>query len=134
MIIDMIQRLLVLSLIYISLIIMPFIPQNTVLGSIITSAYAEESMKINSINFDNSDSIIFLGTSISENTPAVNITKKTLTNPDRVYFDIENAVITFANSSYELKNSRLKQVKIAQNSISPDIVRLVIWSSEGYNS
>ena len=113
---------------------MPFIPQNTVLGSIITSAYAEESMKINSINFDNSDSIIFLGTSISENTPAVNITKKTLTNPDRVYFDIENAVITFANSSYELKNSRLKQVKIAQNSISPDIVRLVIWSSEGYNS
>lgn len=113
-------------------------PQNIVgsscCGFLIQRVYAEDALKINSINFDNSDSIIFLGTSGFQEPADIKITKKVLTEPDRVFFDIENAVITFKNSTYELKNSRLKQVKIAQNSTEPNIVRVVIWNSPNYDS
>jgi len=98
----------------------------------INKIYAQESLKINNINFDNSDSIIFLGTSGSEN--EIKITKKVLSEPDRTFFDIENAVITFPNSTFELKNSRLSKVKIAQNSTNPNIVRVVIWNSPTYDA
>ncbi|MCD7878584.1 MAG: N-acetylmuramoyl-L-alanine amidase [Candidatus Gastranaerophilales bacterium] len=96
-------------------------------------AVAEEYLKINSINFDNSDSIIFLGTSGTILTN-FKITKKTLTEPDRVFFDIENAAITFPNSTFEIKNSKLEKVRIAQNSINPNIVRIVIWNSPDYDT
>ena len=129
----MIQRILVLIFIYIALIILPFMPYGTAYSPF-PKAHAEEVMKINSINFDNSDTIIFLGTSATEEADLPKITKKTLTDPDRVYFDIENAVITFTDSTFELKNSRLKQVRIAQNSVEPNIVRIVILASEGYDA
>lgn len=93
------------------------------------------TLKINSINFDNSDSIIFLGTSGGgENPDGLKITKKILSEPDRVFFDIENAVITFPNSTYELKNSRLTKLKIAQNTVNPNVVRIVIWKSQNYDT
>lgn len=102
---------------------------------ILQYAHAAETLKINSINFDNSDSIIFLGTSgINETDNNLKITKKILTEPDRVFFDIENAVITFPNSTFELKNSRLTKLKIAQNSVEPNIVRIVIWKSQNYDT
>ena len=101
---------------------------------IIPVAKKESTIKINSINFDNSDSIIFLGTSGSDETTDIKITKQILTEPDRVFFDIENAVITFSNSTYEIRNSKLSQVKIAQNSVNPNIVRIVIWKSPNYDT
>ena len=98
----------------------------------INKAFAQEYLKINSINFDNSDSIIFLGTSGSEED--IKITKKVLSDPDRVFFDIENAIITFQNSTFELKNSRLTKVRIAQNSVDPNVVRIVIWNNPNYDA
>lgn len=129
------QKLLLLSIIY---IIMPII-QNPFNGfcplpSVSLRAFAEESLKINNINFDNSDSIIFLGTSSNENTSEIKITKKQLNDPERTFFDIENAVITFPNKTFEIRNSRMTQVKIAQNSVSPDVVRIVIYTSKNYDS
>ena len=100
----------------------------------INKVYAQESLKVNSINFDNSDSIIFLGTSGSDDENSHNITKKVLTEPDRIFFDIENAVTTFPNSTFELKNSRLTKVRIAQNSVEPNIVRIVIWNNPSYDA
>lgn len=129
------QKLLLLSIIY---IIMPIIqnPFNgfCLLPSVSLRAFAEESLKINNINFDNSDSIIFLGTSSNENTSEIKITKKQLNDPERTFFDIENAVITFPNKTFEIRNSRMTQVKIAQNSVSPDVVRIVIYTSKNYDS
>ena len=117
------------------MIIVPFQSNNSSFFSFFnTSVYAAENLKINSINFDNSDSIIFLGTSGSDEQTDLKITKKALTNPDRVFFDIENAVITFPNSTFSLKNSRLTQLKIAQNSTEPNIVRIVIWNSPNYDA
>ncbi len=114
---------------FISIFIISLIFQS--LGIINNIVYADNELKINSVNFDNSDSIIFLGTSGNNN--ELKITKKMLSEPDRIFFDIENAIITFPNSNYEFQNSKLKQIKIAQNSTEPDIVRIVIFSSENYN-
>ncbi len=132
----MIKRFLVFIFIYFFITVLPHTNSNIWISRpFILKACAQEVLKINSINFDNSDSIIFLGTSGgSEDIESFNITKKILTEPDRVLFDIENAVITFPNSTYELKNSRLTQVKIAQNTTNPDVVRIVIQNSKNYDT
>ncbi len=130
----MIQRVIVLIFIFFLMIFTPISRQRDIYSAFMPVAYAADSLKINSINFDNSDSIIFLGTSGSDDLAEVNIKKQVLTDPDRIFFDIENAVTTFPNKSYELKNSKLKQVKIAQNSTAPDVVRIVIMSAADYDS
>ena len=133
----MVRRLLILLLIYICIVIFPVGRININTANIFqTKVFAEDAptLKVNSINFDNSDSIIFLGTSGNEETTDFKITKKVLTEPDRIFFDIENAIITFPNSTYEIKNSKLTKLRIAQNSTEPNIVRIVIWNSTNYDT
>lgn len=116
---------------------MPFVGNNAITNfPFFAVAYANDTLKINSINFDNSDSIIFLGTSLKEEVQdgEFKITKKVLSEPDRIFFDIENAIITFPNSTYELKNSRLTKLRIAQNTVNPNVVRIVIWNSPNYDA
>lgn len=95
------------------------------------AANAEELLKINSINFDNSDNIIFL--SASTKVQYINVKSMKLSNPDRISFDIENAVITRPNTSWNFKNSLIKQVKLAQFSTEPNVVRVVITYNKGFN-
>ena len=95
------------------------------------SANAEEVTKINSINFDNSDNIIFLGTSTKAQYINVNMLK--LSKPDRLVFDIEDAVLTKPNSSWTFKNSGIEQVKLSQFSTEPKIVRMVITYNKAFN-
>lgn len=99
----------------------------------INTATAQELLKINNINFDNSDSVVFLGTSGMNNSTPLLIEKGKLSNPDRLFFDIKNAVYTQRNSNYILKNSKLKQMKIAQFSSDPSIVRIVVYYDEDFN-
>ncbi len=134
-IINMIQRLVVLIFIYIFLALIPHSSSCDIFASnFMPKVFAQETLKVNSINFDNSDSIIFLGTSGTQELNEIKIKKQTLTEPDRIFFDIEDAVITFPNSTYEIKNSKLSKVRIAQNSVEPNIVRIVIWNSPKYDS
>ncbi len=130
----MIQKLLILFFINLFLAFAPLYTKYGENSAFLQSVYAAQDIKINSINFDNSDSIIFLGTSTVEDSAEIKITKKQLTEPDRIFFDIENAIITFPNAVYNIKNSRLQQVRIAQNSTEPNIVRIVIYKSHDYNS
>jgi N-acetylmuramoyl-L-alanine amidase len=86
-------------------------------------------IQINDISFDNSDSVIFISTSnTAENT--VNIKKGLLKNPDRIYFDIDNAIFAPKTSSYNFSNGQLDNLKIAQFSLNPAVVRVVLT----YNS
>lgn len=131
----MTKRFFILLFIYICMNIIPISGfDNKFIHFAVSNAQASEMLKINSINFDNSDSIIFLGTSGGEDLTDFKITKNTLTDPDRIFFDIENSLITFPNSTYELKNSKLTKLRIAQNSVEPNIVRLVIWNSQNYDT
>ncbi len=131
----MIRKLLILLLIYIITLLFPQDIGGICFRDIFSQkVYAQEALKINSINFDNSDAIIFLGMAGTEETSDIKITKKVLTNPNRIFFDIENAVLTFPNKQFELQNSRITKLRIAQNSTEPNVVRIVIWNSSNYDS
>ena len=85
-----------------------------------------EPVKINTINFDNSDNMIFIGSLSSPNQP-MNIKTFKLTNPNRFGIDIENAILTRPNSSWSFKNSKIRQVKFSQFSTEPAVVRMVVY-------
>ncbi len=83
-----------------------------------------EALKVNEITFDSSDSVIFVATSGSED--VVQVKKGFLSNPDRIFLDIENAVLTRKQGSYDFKNGKLSNLKISQFSTEPNIVRIVM--------
>lgn len=90
------------------------------------AAFAQEPLKVLSVNFDNSDNLIHMG--ITGNLGNMTIERGVL--PDRVYYDISNAVITFPSKSWELKYSQLSNVKISQFSKDPNIVRIVVTPAD----
>lgn len=85
-----------------------------------------DPVKINTIHFDNSDNMIFIGT-LSAPTEMMNIKTFKLSNPNRIGIDIENAILTRPNSSWSFKNSKIQQVKFSQFSTAPPVVRLVVY-------
>lgn len=97
-------------------------------------AYAEDVIKINSINFDNSDAIIFLGTSKQIKGEKIEIISKKMSEPDRIYFDINNSVLTQPKSTWEFKNSHIKKLKISQFSTNPYVTRIVFYPSDNYKT
>ena len=66
------------------------------------------------------------GTSTSS-TPLRNpIRKGILENPARVFFDVDNAILIGAQRAWELKGSIISEVKISQNSLNPNVVRITL--------
>lgn len=92
-----------------------------------------QTIKINNVNFDASDSFMFLSTSSSNSDYKYSLSGTKLQNPDRMYFDIKDAIWTQPNNSYILKNSKINSVKISQFSKEPAIVRIVIYPNENYD-
>ncbi len=89
------------------------------------------TMKVNDITFDSSDSVIFVATSGSEG--EVNIKKGILSNPERIFIDIQDAILTKKQSSYDFKNGNLSNLKISQFSANPPVVRIVMTNSPGFD-
>jgi N-acetylmuramoyl-L-alanine amidase len=54
-------------------------------------------------------------------------------NPRRVYFDIDNAMITFPKQNWSFETGKIKQVRISQNSINPCVVRVVMNVDDDFN-
>ena len=92
---------------------------------------AEEILKINSINFDNSDNLIFItATNSVEN---IDIKSMKLSNPDRISFDINNSILVHPAKSWSFKHSAIKQLRISQFTTDPNIVRMVITYNDKFN-
>ncbi|MDD3436667.1 MAG: N-acetylmuramoyl-L-alanine amidase [Candidatus Gastranaerophilales bacterium] len=85
------------------------------------------------MNFDTSNSLIFL-TSPDNTTEAImkNVKLTKLQNPNRVYFDINSAVLTTASQSWYFSNG-VKQVKVSQFSTNPNKVRIVLYLDENFD-
>lgn len=81
-------------------------------------------VKVNDITFDSSDSVIFVSTSGSDGN--IQVRKGVLTNPDRIFIDIDNAVLTRKQGLFEFSNGKLSSLKISQFSTSPNTVRIVM--------
>lgn len=98
---------------------------------LVQTVYASE-IKVNNITFDNSDSIIFISTSNTVGN-SVRIKKGLLQNPNRIYFDIENAILTRKQGSFDFTYGKLTNLKISQFSINPSTVRVVMTYSSKLN-
>lgn len=100
----------------------------------IQATFTQEVFKVTSVNFDTSNSLIFL-TSPDNTTEAImkNIKLTKLQNPKRVYFDINSAILTAAPQNWFLNSGGVKQVKISQFSNNPSKIRIVLYLDEDFN-
>src|SRR5699024_6795268 len=55
----------------------------------------------------------------------ITFTKGYLKQPDRIYIDITNAILTTPKKNYTAKYSKINNVKISQYTLEPKTVRLV---------
>lgn len=98
------------------------------------AALTQEIFKVTSVNFDTSNSLIFL-TSPDNTTEAImkNIKLTKLQNPKRVYFDINSALLTKGTQNWFLNSGGVKQVRVSQFSTNPSKVRVVLYLDESFD-
>ena len=92
---------------------------------------ASAEVRINNITFDSSDSVIILSASGSDTAPVIK--KGVLQNPDRIFLDIDNAVLTRKQGNFDFKYGRLQNFRISQYSVSPSVVRVVMTYNSNFN-
>jgi len=110
---------------------MYFILLITLIFSLNGGAWAE--VKINTVYFDNTESSLFLFT--NSKMPPENDIKVTSgkLEDNRIYFDIENAILTQPNKIYEFKSSFVDKIRLSQFSTDPMVVRLVFYYKDGFD-
>ena len=98
------------------------------------AAFTQELFRITSVNFDTSNSLIFL-TSPDNTTEAImkNVKLTQLQKPKRVYFDINSAVLTTSSQNWFFNKGGIKQVRIAQFSTNPNKIRIVLYLEEDFD-
>lgn len=99
-------------------------------------AFADEnSMKITSVVFDTSSSVLILS---SQNDLHSNLANKIklvkMSNPNRVYFDLNSTILATKKEDMEFSQGVVKHAVIAQNSVNPDVVRVVLTLDEKYSA
>lgn len=98
------------------------------------ATFTQEVFRVTSVNFDTSNSMIFL-TSPDDVSESIikNIKLIKLQNPKRVYFDINSAVLTENTQNWFLNSGGVKQIKISQFSTNPGKIRVVLYLDENFN-
>ena len=97
------------------------------------ASYAEPS-KVMSLNFDDSSSIVYLDVQESADTKIENLKISKLENPNRIYFDIENAVLIGEKQHLTVEKSYIKEIRLSQFSTEPNVVRAVITFEETFDT
>lgn len=96
---------------------------------------AQEVFKVTSVNFDTSNSVIFLTSPDNTSEPILkNIKLTKLSNPSRVYFDINSAILTTQPQNWYLSSNEIKQFKIAQFSTDPLVLRIVLYVDDSFDT
>ena len=95
--------------------------------------FAQDLLKVQSVHFDNSDKLIFI--SCEANDGGVrNLKPYTLKEPNRVYFDVENATLIGDKREFIFEKSPVKELVVSQNSSNPPIVRVVMTLEESVSA
>lgn len=99
------------------------------------TAFTQEIFKVTSVNFDTSNSLIFLTSPDNAVAPIMSNIKLTkLQKPKRVYFDINSAVLTKGAQNWFLNTGGVKQVRVNQFSTSPAKIRVVLYLDENFDT
>ena len=86
-----------------------------------------------SMNYDDSSSLIFINTIESPDGVQKEFKISKLQNPNRIYFDIENAVLIGDKQQLVFEKSSIKEIRLSQFTTEPDVVRAVVTFDEGFD-
>lgn len=107
------------------------------LQTFIAPVFADaEPVKVMSLNYDDSSSLVYITTRDSSNGTSEQTPLKyvRLTNPNRIYFDINNAVLIGEKQQLVFEKSTIKEIRLAQFDTNPNIVRTVITFEEDFDT
>lgn len=96
------------------------------------TVFADE--RITSVNYDTSANMLFLAASANFKQED-KIKFVTLSNPNRIYFDIPGSILVGGKQNYQISSGGdLRQIVVSQFSTNPNIVRVVIYFAENYKT
>ena len=99
-----------------------------------TLSVTAEPSKVMSLSYDDSSSLVYISVEGQESSTSINYKYVRLENPNRIYFDINDAILIGAKQQLAFEKSNIKQVRLAQFSTNPDIVRAVITFEEDFDT
>ena len=88
---------------------------------------AEGIIKITGLNFDTSNSMLFISAMNNPDLKSQEIKPVVMQDPLRVYFDINSSVLVNPKQDLIFSSSDIAEVKIGQFSVKPDVVRVVMY-------
>lgn len=101
-------------------------------------AFADfEPVKVMSMHYDDSSSIVYINTrdNSAEQRTVEPLRYVRLTNPNRIYFDINDAVLVGEKQQLVFEKSDIKEIRLAQFETNPkNIVRMVITFEEDFDT
>ena len=101
----------------------------------LTPAFAEgEPLKVMSLNYDDSSALVYINTVDRNSTARDSIKYVRLSNPNRIYFDINDAVLIGEKQQLVFEKSNIKEIRLAQFDTNPNIVRSVITFEEDFDT
>ena len=99
--------------------------------------YAEQApLKVMSLHYDDTSSLLYINTTNNiEDISRQPLKYVRLTNPNRIYFDINNAILIGEKKQLIFENSSIKEIRLAQFETEPSkIVRAVITFEEDFDT
>lgn len=93
-----------------------------------------EPAKVTSMAYDDSSSLVYINVESQDNIDTSELKYVRLQNPNRIYFDINDAVLIGSKQQLVFDKSNLKELRLAQFSTNPDVVRVVITFEEDYDT
>ena len=95
-----------------------------------------EPIKVMSLNYDNSSSIVYITTKDNALQREKNSLKYIrLSNPNRIYFDINESILIGEKQQLVFEKSPIKEIRLAQFETNPsNIVRCVITFEEDFDT
>ena len=93
-------------------------------------------IKVTGLNYDTFSSIVLINTQNPNNFEELKPVQKfvRLSAPNRVYFDIENAILIGEKQQLVFENSQIKEIRLAQFETNPYIVRAVVTFEEDFDT
>ena len=95
-----------------------------------------EPVKVMSLHYDDSSALVYITTRDNlQNRPDTQLRYVRLTNPNRIYFDINDAVLIGEKQQLIFEKSDIKEIRLAQFETNPsNIVRAVITFEEDFDT
>ena len=99
-----------------------------------TLTVSAEPAKVLSLSYDDSSSLIFINvdSQTPEDTTVPRVVK--LSEPNRIYFDINDAILIGAKQQLVFEKTDIKEIRLAQFSTDPNVVRVVVTFSEDFDT